>query len=393
MAIIQPKSNRIAAVDVMRALTMTLMLFVNDIAGLQNIPHWLLHAEINEDMMGFSDTIFPAFIFCMGMSVVLAIDTRYRKGDTPLQLIGHIFTRSFALIAMGLFTLNCSEVGFIPYSWFTILMVIGFFLTWGVYPESSGWRNRLNTVLKCAGMALLLFLFVYKDISGSPFSTGWWGILGLIGWTYAVCSLIYLFTGNSLKVNFIVWIALILLSLGTHSSLIPYDYASRWILLTFIPSDWTLHALGMSGILTALLMKRFRQNGRRLFTITIILGAIMLVCGLVSHPYWIISKIQATPTWMFYCLAMFFPIFGLLYILCDLHGGARYFSLIRPAGTATLTAYMIPYVWYSVMSLIGVWYPSWLCSGYPGLIRSALFAIVVVMLTGLLSKIKIRLKV
>ena len=78
MAIIQPKSNRIAAVDVMRALTMTLMLFVNDIAGLQNIPHWLLHAEINEDMMGFSDTIFPAFIFCMGMSVVLAIDTRYR---------------------------------------------------------------------------------------------------------------------------------------------------------------------------------------------------------------------------------------------------------------------------------------------------------------------------
>ena len=39
MAIIQPKSTRIAAVDVMRALTMTLMLFVNDIAGLQNIPH------------------------------------------------------------------------------------------------------------------------------------------------------------------------------------------------------------------------------------------------------------------------------------------------------------------------------------------------------------------
>ncbi len=61
--------QRVAAVDVFRALTMFLMLFVNDIPGLKNIPHWLEHADINEDMMGFSDTIFPAFLFCMGMSV------------------------------------------------------------------------------------------------------------------------------------------------------------------------------------------------------------------------------------------------------------------------------------------------------------------------------------
>ena len=51
--------QRVAAVDVFRALTMFLMLFVNDIPGLKNIPHWLEHADINEDMMGFSDTIFP----------------------------------------------------------------------------------------------------------------------------------------------------------------------------------------------------------------------------------------------------------------------------------------------------------------------------------------------
>ena len=71
--------QRVAAVDVFRALTMFLMLFVNDIPGLKNVPHWLMHAAADEDMLGFSDTIFPAFLFCMGMSVSFAIQNRYKK--------------------------------------------------------------------------------------------------------------------------------------------------------------------------------------------------------------------------------------------------------------------------------------------------------------------------
>ena len=48
------KNNRIATIDVFRAITMFLMLFVNDIPGLKQIPHWLLHAKAKEDMLGFS---------------------------------------------------------------------------------------------------------------------------------------------------------------------------------------------------------------------------------------------------------------------------------------------------------------------------------------------------
>ena len=75
--------QRIAAVDVFRALTMFLMLFVNDIPGLKNVPHWLMHARMDEDMMGFSDTIFPAFLFCMGMSVSFATGTK--RETTPCK--------------------------------------------------------------------------------------------------------------------------------------------------------------------------------------------------------------------------------------------------------------------------------------------------------------------
>lgn len=56
-------SKRIATIDVMRAIIMLLMLFVNDIPGVDGLPHWLGHAETEEDMLGFSDIVFPGFLF------------------------------------------------------------------------------------------------------------------------------------------------------------------------------------------------------------------------------------------------------------------------------------------------------------------------------------------
>ena len=54
------KANCIATIDVFRAVTMFLMLFVNDIPGLKQIPHWMLHAQMDEDMLSCSGTIFHA---------------------------------------------------------------------------------------------------------------------------------------------------------------------------------------------------------------------------------------------------------------------------------------------------------------------------------------------
>ena len=272
--------QRIAAVDVFRALTMFLMLFVNDIPGLKNVPHWLMHARMDEDMMGFSDTIFPAFLFCMGMSVSFAIQNRYKKGDNTLQVVAHIFWRTVALIAMGLFSLNSGGIeGGLSHQWFSILMVIGFFLTWEVYPKAEGTKKTLFTAMKTAGVLLLAFLVIYKDMNGKPFQISWWGILGLIGWTYAVCAGIYLFTRESLRKNAIAWFVVVLLAVVSHSDLIPGEYGSRIILLPFIPSDWTLHAFGMSGVLTSLLMQRYadRERPGRFIGMLCALGVGMLV--------------------------------------------------------------------------------------------------------------------
>lgn len=119
----------------------------------------------------------------------------------------------------------------------------------------------------------------------------------------------------------------------------------------------------------------------------------MLAAGFASHPFWIISKIQATPSWFFFCTAAFFPSFGFFYWLTDIKGKTGWFDIIKPAGTATLTCYIIPYIWYAMQQLLGLHYPTALGSGIPGLMKSAIFSLIIVGITGLLVKAKIKLKV
>jgi hypothetical protein len=165
--------------------------------------------------------------------------------------------------------------------------------------------------------------------------------------------------------------------------------------LSALPSDMTHHALGVSGAFASVLLilwgnkeKPFKFVGTMMG-----LGAVMLVLFFLAHPYWIISKIQATPTWLFVCNAISFWMVGILYFLTDVKNKAGWFSFIKPAGTVTLTCYMIPYVWYAVQGLLGAHYPAFLCTGVPGLCRSLLFSLVVVWIAGWLMKVNVRLKI
>ena len=166
-------------------------------------------------------------------------------------------------------------------------------------------------------------------------------------------------------------------------------------MLPFVPSDWTLHAFGLSGLMTTLVMQRVarKEEPWPFIRILLVTGGVMALLGLACHGYWIVSKIQATPTWLFYCLALNFSLFAFLYWLTDTEGKASWFRLIKPAGTATLTCYVLPYLWYPLESLLGVHYPAVFDAGVPGLLKSLAFALVIVVLTGALGRIKIKLKI
>src|SRR6476646_730289 len=98
--------QRITSIDILRALTMVLMIFVNDLWSLKNIPGWLEHVAPGVDGIGLADTVFPAFLFIVGLSLPFAIDHRRKKGDTEAQLVLHVVTRTVALLVMGVFLVN-----------------------------------------------------------------------------------------------------------------------------------------------------------------------------------------------------------------------------------------------------------------------------------------------
>lgn len=365
---------------------MLMMLWVNDFAGMAGIPHWLGHAKAAEDMLGFSDLVFPSFLFCVGLSLPFAIEGRFKKGQSMLEVISHILARSFALIVMGLFSMNCSGIeGGLNHQVFCILMIVAYFLIWNVYPDARGAKKTLYRILKITGVLILVGLVVYRYAFGHPLQPKWWGILGLIGWAYLACALVYLLCRQRLGRNVALWFALI-------GCMVAACGGWRW--LGFYPGGWTHPVLVYSGVLASVLMTRFADNRKPfLFVGVMLCGALLMKSAeLLCHNFWICSKIGATPTWAFGSLFYFLPLLAILYLICDVSGKTAWARPIAPAGKATLTCYLIPTLWYSVQQLLGLSYPEFLRSGIPGLCKSMVLAFIVIGITGLLSRIHIKLK-
>src|SRR5579872_6670035 len=219
-------SNRIASIDILRAITMILMIFVNDLWSLTNIPLWLEHVESGVDGMGLADTIFPAFLFIVGLSIPFSIDGRLAKGDTARQLVQHVLIRTVALLVMGVFFVNGEEINEIasgiPRHWYHTLCCVAFLLIWNVYPKTG---NK-NWILVGKGIGILILIalvFIYRGgDSGSYFSPKWWGILGLIGWAYGASGLVTVFAKNNFMAILSGWIFFSLLSIASHAGLVPH---------------------------------------------------------------------------------------------------------------------------------------------------------------------------
>ncbi len=383
--------KRIASIDILRALTMLMMIFVNDYAGMGGLPHWLHHADFDEDMLGFSDLVFPTFLFCVGLSVPFAIGARFNRGSSQLQVLGHIVSRSLALLVMGIFSMNMRGVeGGLSHAVFSLLAIAGYFLVWNEYPKT---KNVWRLIMRLSGILLLVGLVVYKDIHGMPFRHGWWGILGLIGWAYLPCAVAYLCLRGDFRKMIGFSLLTLLLCLLNASPLIPADWSVRAVILGFWPGGWTHPALCAAGMMTSMLLIRFGDKPRNLISYYVSFALAMFILGMVSHRVWIVSKIQATPTWLFFSAAVAILLFCVIYWISDVKGLTRWARIIGPAGTATLTCYMMPSIWYDVQQLLGLHWPAALTFGLPGLLKALTFAFLIVALTALFERLHLKLKV
>lgn len=100
-------AERVVSIDVLRGLTMLVMLFVNDIGqpDLGNVTHapsWLYHIDPVFDGMTLPDVIFPTFLFLVGLSIPLALERRLARGDSLVVIVGHVLIRAAGLVFIGL---------------------------------------------------------------------------------------------------------------------------------------------------------------------------------------------------------------------------------------------------------------------------------------------------
>ncbi|XP_072440058.1 heparan-alpha-glucosaminide N-acetyltransferase isoform X2 [Chiloscyllium punctatum] len=124
-----PGSYRLRSLDTFRGLALVIMIFVNYGGG----RYWFFKHE-SWNGLTVADLVFPWFVFIMGTSITLSLNSALQANHSRWRLLGKIAWRTAALVLLGIFIINpnyCKG----PISWETlripgVLQRLG--LTYGV---------------------------------------------------------------------------------------------------------------------------------------------------------------------------------------------------------------------------------------------------------------------
>ena len=388
--------QRILSIDAFRGLTILVMVFVNQLAGVSGVPQWARHMKADADAMSFVDVVFPAFLFIVGMAIPFALHQRQARGDDGAALQRHVLGRSTGLIVLGLFMVN-AEDGFNPAAmpfnigWWSLGLYLCTYLIWGVYGgAATGGRNTW----RAAGvLGLLVLSCAYRGgPDGKAWMTHqWWGILGLIGWSYLISASVYL-AGRARVVPLLVATAACIAFYALCHAL-PATAYPNWADLTDCGGLVCETSLTLLGVVTSLVFFA-RPDERapvRRFGQAAALAVACLVAGALLRPAYTISKIYASPTWCLYSAAICIALFAGLYTLVDLRGHARWTRWLAPVAAQPLVAYLIPFVVVGIEDALHVGLPDALNHGVAGVGFSVVFALFVLAATALVIR-KVRLQ-
>lgn len=202
--------ERIISLDVLRGITIMMMVLVNNPGSWGNIFAPLEHAEWNGCTP--TDLVFPFFIFILGAAIPLAIVTKVLNQQTFLKIL----TRSLRIICLGLF------LGF--YGKIEIFDLVGYplliskLIITGIvgYVLLGNFQQKIKLYLVLA----LFFIFMFLAFSGIEAyrEVRLPGVLQRIGIVYFFTSLVYLKTGIRGQ---IITVAILLLGYWAIMTLIP----------------------------------------------------------------------------------------------------------------------------------------------------------------------------
>ena len=116
------RSTRLYSLDALRGLTVAAMVLVNNPGDWSHVYAPLLHAAWNG--WTFTDTIFPAFLFIAGVSMVISVQRSLASNSRP-AVLRRLAQRALIIIAIG-FALNLvPSFDFATVRWPGVLQRIG----------------------------------------------------------------------------------------------------------------------------------------------------------------------------------------------------------------------------------------------------------------------------
>lgn len=392
------QKQRIHSIDIFRGLTIFLMVLVNELAGVSGIPAWMKHVPPDVDGMTFVDVVFPAFLFIVGMAIPFAVSNREQTGESPLQFWLHIFTRTFGLVILGVYMVNSGEMNteetLIPKSWWSAALYIAAILIWNRYPKTrEGQTRSLYKGLMIFGVLILVLLFFLFRKGEADQLTGmtpsWWGILGLIGWAYALAVILYKISHQQFWTSLGLFIMLLGVLLLLRSDLSGPSPVWQW--LQSQSGHITHTIIVWSGIMCSLILARDGLKASPFSKVKkmLMLGVLLLAGGYFSQPFGGISKIAATPAWALYSAAICCLCFPAIYWLVDIKEEKRWADFLKPAGKNPLLTYILPPLFYAVFGYAFI--PEWFTHGAWGFMRALVFSLFILWLADCLTKRGIRL--
>ena len=109
--------DRILSVDILRGLTIALMILVNDPGDGRHTYAQLEHAQWNG--LTLTDLVFPTFLFLVGASVIFSLSNRISRGESRAALARNIIRRAATIVLIDFF------IALFPSFHFTQLRIYG----------------------------------------------------------------------------------------------------------------------------------------------------------------------------------------------------------------------------------------------------------------------------
>ncbi len=397
---LQARPTRVASIDILRGLTMAVMIFVNQLSSVPGLPWWTYHAHAEQDLMTYVDMVFPCFLFIVGLSLPIAIQHRLKREPSIPRLWLHVLLRVVSLVGIGLILANAekADASRMPVNgnvW-ALIGLISAGLLLNVYPKSVRFP-RYATVLKAVGLLGVVFTYAVFRRSTASGAAAWIDpsypeILGLIGFSYLVVSVLYIPTRRMKWAPTIWFLLLLAFNICSTARLIPLP--GRMPMWEFPLDNGAMAAIIMAGVVTSQLFVSSNLNVTARTKILRALGVAvaMLVAGAICVPLGI-SKIRATPTWSLWSIGASMLLFTLLYWICDVKRKTEWAFLVKSAGSNTLLTYLLPDLWDFAFAAAGITYlDRHFNLGWQGVTKTVVFTLVILGISSLLTRARLRLQ-